>query len=97
MYVYSYVGICPQQNVLFPNLTVREHLHLFGALKGLSGTALKQAAVTLIADVGLTEKTHVLSKALSGGMKRKLSLAMALIGDPKVCKIHITYLHYNTI
>ena len=44
---------------------------------------LLSAVTAMIADVGLVEKTHVVSDALSGGMKRKLSLAIALIGDPK--------------
>lgn len=76
-------GVCPQINVLFPSLTVNEHLRVFGALKGLGYCSLSQAVTAVIAEVGLTEKTHVLASALSGGMKRKLCLAMALVGDPK--------------
>ena len=76
-------GICPQQNVLYPSLTVYEHLKLIGSIKGLSFRHLKDQITSLIHDVGLTEKRNVLSSALSGGMKRKLCLAMALIGDPK--------------
>lgn len=75
-------GICPQQNVLFPSLTVREHLKVFGSIKGLKGKELYLQMDELIAEVGLQEKANVLSKALSGGMKRKLCLAMALIGNP---------------
>lgn len=77
------VGICPQQNVLFPFLTVEEHLRFFGRLKGFSGWRLGDAVEKVISEVGLTEKKRVLSGALSGGMKRKLCLAMALVGDPK--------------
>eukprot|EP00599_Poterioochromonas_sp_BG-1_P017989 CAMPEP_0173168162 /NCGR_PEP_ID=MMETSP1105-20130129/23088_1 /TAXON_ID=2985 /ORGANISM="Ochromonas sp., Strain BG-1" /LENGTH=1495 /DNA_ID=CAMNT_0014089829 /DNA_START=1445 /DNA_END=5932 /DNA_ORIENTATION=+ len=76
-------GLCPQQNVLFPFLTVEEHLRFFGRLKGLSGWKLGDAVEKVILDVGLTEKKRVLSGSLSGGMKRKLCLAMALVGDPK--------------
>ena len=72
----------PQQNVLFPALTVMEHLHFFGMVKGRCGTELEAAARRVAERVGLTEKVHVLSSALSGGMKRKLCLAIALIGDP---------------
>lgn len=78
MFVFS-----PQQNVLFPALTVQEHLQFFGYVKGISGKALQLAITTVIEEVGLTEKKNVPSHALSGGMKRKLCLAMALIGDPK--------------
>jgi ATP-binding cassette, subfamily A (ABC1), member 3 len=76
-------GICPQHNVLFPFLTVKEHLMFFGRIKGLGGSHLIDSVNQSIEDVGLVEKRDVLSSALSGGMKRKLSLAMALIGDPK--------------
>jgi len=94
-YVYGYklseqlasirkiTGICPQQNVLFPSLTVREHLKLFGSIKGVRGKELVEQIDELIAEVGLQEKVNVLSSALSGGMKRKLCLSMALIGNPK--------------
>lgn len=64
-------------------LTVLEHLLFFGNVKGMYGSYLDQACDRIIADIGLSEKRHVLSSALSGGMKRKLSLAIALIGDPK--------------
>ena len=73
-------GICPQQNVLFPSLTVLEHLTFFGTVKGLHGTALRAEADGLIADVGLSDKRDTPAASLSGGMKRKLQLAMALIG-----------------
>lgn len=76
-------GVCPQHNVLFPSLTVSEHLLFFGCIKGLSGSKLHNDVDKVIAEVGLTEKRHVISSALSGGQKRKLSLAIALIGDPK--------------
>ena len=81
--------ISPQHDVLYPTLTVAEHLQLFGCLKGLRGKALARAVREIIADVGLTEKTHVVSRSLSGGMKRKLCLAMALIGDSKFVLVRI--------
>lgn len=73
-------GICPQQNVLFPTLTVTEHLMLFGQLKGLYGQNLVSNVGSIISEVGLTEKVDAVSSSLSGGMKRKLCLAMALVG-----------------
>uniref|UniRef100_A0A7S2W446 ABC transporter domain-containing protein n=1 Tax=Mucochytrium quahogii TaxID=96639 RepID=A0A7S2W446_9STRA len=77
------LGVCPQTNVLFPELTVREHLQIFAGIKGMQGAEEKQAIKEMIAEVGLTPKTNVRSKALSGGMKRKLQLAIALLGDSK--------------
>jgi ATP-binding cassette subfamily A (ABC1) protein 2 len=77
-------AVCsPQHNVLYPQLTVLEHLFFFGNIKGLYGQRLRTSIEDVIAKVGLTEKRNALSSALSGGMKRKLSLAIALIGDPK--------------
>ena len=80
----QFISHSSQHNILFPTLTVREHLYFFGALKGLKGRVLAVAVKSLISDVGLTEKTNVVSSSLSGGMKRKLCLAMALIGSPKI-------------
>jgi ABC-type multidrug transport system ATPase subunit len=76
-------GICPQQNVLFPSLTVREHLRFFGSIKGLYGKKLQEEVERMIADVGLEPKRDAQSSSLSGGMKRKLQLAIALIGGSK--------------
>eukprot|EP00299_Pterocystis_sp_00344_P020338 c9979_g1_i1.p1 GENE.c9979_g1_i1~~c9979_g1_i1.p1 ORF type:complete len:1406 (+),score=313.41 c9979_g1_i1:2-4219(+) len=78
------MGVCPQHNVLYPELTVEQHLAMFGRIKGLSGDRLTSEVRQKIEEVGLTEKANVMSKALSGGMKRKLSLAIAFIGDSKV-------------
>eukprot|EP00898_Chlorokybus_atmophyticus_P008904 jgi/Chlat1/9014/Chrsp94S08294 len=81
----SHVGVCPQHNVLFSNLTVREHLRLYAAIKGMKGSGKVDAAVDeLAAGVGLTDKLDEKASALSGGMKRKLQVAIALIGDSRV-------------
>ena len=74
------MGICPQHSVLYPDLSVRAHLSLVAALKGLRRP--RRAIEEMLVEVGLTEKRNVRSKNLSGGMKRKLSVAMALLGDP---------------
>ncbi len=76
------IGVCPQHDVLFPDLTVKEHLDFFAALKCVPDA---EAEVDKqIQQVGLTEKRHVQSRNLSGGQKRKLSVAIALLGDSKV-------------
>ena len=70
---------------LFDKLTVREHLDLFAGIKGLVPGASTDAIIdSLIADVGLVEKQHSDANELSGGQKRRLSVAIALIGNPKV-------------
>jgi ATP-binding cassette subfamily A (ABC1) protein 3 len=78
------MGVCPQHDVLWPDLTVEEHLLFFGAMKGVGAGALREAVRKVVREVGLEDAVLRLSKDLSGGMKRKLSVAIALIGDPKV-------------
>ena len=78
------LGVCPQHDVLWPTLTVREHLGLFAEVKQLPHDTKDKSIADAIEMVGLTEKTNMLSSSLSGGQKRKLSVAIALLGDPKL-------------
>lgn len=78
------VGICPQQNVLFQNLTVSEHLCFFGTIKGLTGRDLDNNVTYMVTVLGLLPYVNSPSKTLSGGNKRKLCLAIAFIGNPKL-------------
>ena len=81
------IGICLQHDCLFPLLTVREHIEFFGRLKGIYDSLPKKEADasvrTSIEDVALLDKRNTLSKDLSGGMKRKLSVAIAFCGNSK--------------
>uniref|UniRef100_A0A1I8FY41 ABC transporter domain-containing protein n=1 Tax=Macrostomum lignano TaxID=282301 RepID=A0A1I8FY41_9PLAT len=78
------LGLCPQHNVLFDTLTVEDHIYFYGMLKGLSRAEVARQVDSFIADVGLQKKKYEISKNLSGGMKRKLSVAMAFVGGSKV-------------
>ncbi|KAF3835266.1 hypothetical protein F7725_027824 [Dissostichus mawsoni] len=78
------LGVCPQHNVLFDILTVEEHVWFYGCLKGLSEAEVKAEMDTLLEDVGLLHKRHEQTKNLSGGMQRKLSVAIAFVGGSKV-------------
>lgn len=82
------LGICLQHDCLFPQLTVREHLQFFSRLKGLYNEMSKVEAEEhidqTIRDVALFEKRNTFSRNLSGGMKRKLSVAMAFCGGSKI-------------
>ncbi|XP_070561206.1 phospholipid-transporting ATPase ABCA3-like isoform X2 [Ptychodera flava] len=78
------LGLCPQHNVLFDRLTVKEHLEFFVSLKGKSGSEARRQVEDMIRDLNLTEKTNEQSQKLSGGMKRKLSCGIALVGDSKI-------------
>ena len=81
------IGICPQQNRLFANLTVREHLQFYSRVKGLysqvSFEAAEQHVDQALHDIALSEKRNTLSKNLSGGMMRKLSVAIAFCGKSR--------------
>uniref|UniRef100_A0A8C1HFX2 ATP-binding cassette, sub-family A (ABC1), member 3b n=1 Tax=Cyprinus carpio carpio TaxID=630221 RepID=A0A8C1HFX2_CYPCA len=78
------LGLCPQHDVLFDNLTVREHLLFFTQLKGYPRKKIPDEVDRILRILNLEDKRHALSKTLSGGMKRKLSIGIALIGDSKV-------------
>jgi ABC-type multidrug transport system ATPase subunit len=79
------IGICLQHDCLFPELTVREHVAFFARIKGMyakmSRDEAEQKIDASIEDVALSEKRNTLSKNLSGGMKRNLSVAIAFCGD----------------
>ncbi|XP_051987338.1 phospholipid-transporting ATPase ABCA3 [Xyrauchen texanus] len=78
------LGLCPQHDVLFDNLTVREHLLFFTQLKGYPREKIPDEVDRIIRILNLEDKQNARSKTLSGGMKRKLSIGIALIGDSKV-------------
>ncbi|XP_064211020.1 phospholipid-transporting ATPase ABCA1 isoform X2 [Tribolium castaneum] len=78
------MGLCPQHNLLFDDLTVYEHLYFFGKLKDLENDEIKKEIDYYLTILELENKRKQLSKTLSGGMKRKLSVAIALCGKSKV-------------
>jgi ATP-binding cassette subfamily A (ABC1) protein 3 len=82
--VRSSLGVCPQHDILFDMLTVTEHLELYAHIKGADAEQIPGMVAEIIAQVGLTEKAQQATLALSGGMKRKLSVGIALIGGSKV-------------
>eukprot|EP00475_Leptophrys_vorax_P022719 TRINITY_DN3093_c0_g1_i4.p1 TRINITY_DN3093_c0_g1~~TRINITY_DN3093_c0_g1_i4.p1 ORF type:complete len:1562 (-),score=428.94 TRINITY_DN3093_c0_g1_i4:659-5344(-) len=82
--IHDVIGVCPQQNVLFDDLSVYEHLLFCTKMKGMDPAQAKTAIASMIQEVGLTEKVNAASKTLSGGQKRKLGVAMAFIANPKV-------------
>lgn len=81
------IGIAPQKNVLWDELTVSEHLRIFNALKSPRCPASADELALLIEQIGLSTKTKAQVKTLSGGQKRKLQLGMMLTGGSAVCCI----------
>jgi ATP-binding cassette, subfamily A (ABC1), member 3 len=78
------LGLCQQFDVLYEMLTVREHLELVCELKDVPRNEVKKEVDETLNVTMLTEHQRKLTKQLSGGMKRKLSLGMALIGKSKL-------------
>ncbi|OWK12339.1 ABCA7 [Cervus elaphus hippelaphus] len=78
------LGVCPQYNILFDLLTVDEHIWFYGRLKGLSAAAMGPEQDRLLQDMGLIPKRHAQTHHLSGGMQRKLSVAIAFVGGSQV-------------
>jgi ATP-binding cassette subfamily A (ABC1) protein 3 len=74
-------GLCPQQDIFYPELDVTEHLRFYGRIKGMRGSALEASIAKTIEGVGLVGKERALCGTLSGGMKRKLSLGIAYLGE----------------
>nr|ALE60397.1 ATP-binding cassette sub-family A ABCA1 [Plutella xylostella] len=78
------LGICPQHNVLFPDLTAAEHVQFYAQLKGVRGGAVRGEVDHFLKLLDLEQKADVLSKHLSGGQKRRLSVGVAMCGGSRV-------------
>uniref|UniRef100_A0A2K5HHX3 ABC transporter domain-containing protein n=1 Tax=Colobus angolensis palliatus TaxID=336983 RepID=A0A2K5HHX3_COLAP len=77
------LGMCPQHNVLFDRLTVEEHLWFYSRLKSMAQEEIRREMDKMIEDLELSNKRHSLVQTLSGGMKRKLSVAIAFVGGSR--------------
>ena len=82
--VRSYMGVCPQHDVLFDNLTPREHLDIFFDFKGGDPSRKQEEIDALIEDCGLSIDQRKQACTLSGGNKRKLSVCIALCGGSRL-------------
>jgi len=82
--VRARVGVCPQENILWDKLTGLEQLEFLGSLYGLPPRTARQRGLVLLEALGLSGKADQLAGKLSGGMKRRLNLALALIHDPEI-------------
>ena len=78
------IGVVPQDLALYEDLSARDNLGLFGALYGLQGAALDRACSDGLAFVALRERARDRVRTFSGGMKRRLNLAAALLHDPAI-------------
>jgi ABC-2 type transport system ATP-binding protein len=78
------IGMCPQNVVLWERLTCLEQLQFIGELYDISSRIVKKRAIELLELLGLLEKQNCQARTLSGGMQRRLNLAMALVHDPEI-------------
>ncbi len=78
------INISPQETAIARNLSVRENLEMIASIYGFDKTTAHERASEMITLFGLTETEKNKAKTLSGGMQRRLSIAMALISDPKI-------------
>jgi ABC-2 type transport system ATP-binding protein len=80
----QYLGYCPQENIFWPKLTIREQLQMIGRLYGMPGPRIHERSESLMDQLGLRHQSGTLAKNLSGGMKRRLNIGLALIHDPQI-------------
>ena len=78
------IGYCPQFDALLPNLTSKEHLELFAAIKGIPSNMREKLIQEKLQQLNLKQFEHVQAGTYSGGNKRKLSVAIALLGNPPI-------------
>jgi ABC-2 type transport system ATP-binding protein len=78
------VGVCPQEIVLWERLTCLEQLKFMGEMYGLLGNEAHQRAEMLLEELDLVEKRDTQARKLSGGLQRRLNVAMALVHDPDI-------------
>jgi lipooligosaccharide transport system ATP-binding protein len=78
------IGVCPQEDTLDTELNVRDNLYIYGRYFGLPRAEVRRRAEELLDFVQLTEKASAKVDDLSGGMKRRLTIARSLINRPEV-------------
>lgn len=82
--IYKKLGYCPQFDALLGDLSGRETMRMFGMIKGLNSNTIEIVTKTLAEAFGFQKHLDKLVRAYSGGNKRKLSAAVALIGNPSI-------------
>jgi ABC-2 type transport system ATP-binding protein len=82
--VRSIIGVCPQDLALYEDLSALENMVFFGRMAGLNGQEAKAQAINNLKLMGLLERAKGKIAKYSGGMKRRINLAIALMGNPQL-------------
>lgn len=81
---FATLGYCPQHDALWKNITVREHLELYAAIRGVPRNQVAAVCATYLRGLHIEEHAGRQTQHCSGGTRRKLSYAMAMVGAPRV-------------
>jgi len=82
--VKQLIGVVPQEIALYPSLSARENLAFWGKMYGLRGAALKQRIAAVLDIAGLANRADAKVETYSGGMKRRINIAVGLLHQPKL-------------
>lgn len=82
--VKKLIGLVPQEIALYPTLTAGENLDFWGKMYGISGEQLRKRKKAVLEMVGLTEREHDGIETYSGGMKRRINIAVGLLNEPEI-------------
>ncbi|KFW91411.1 cholesterol transporter ABCA5 isoform X1 [Phalacrocorax carbo] len=80
----KFVGYCPQTNPLWPDITLQEHFEIYGAIKGMSQSDVKEVVKRIASALDLKDHLQKTTKKLGVGLKRKLCFALSMLGNPRV-------------
>jgi ABC-2 type transport system ATP-binding protein len=82
--VKEFIGVCPQEIVLYERLTARENIHLIAQMHGLRKSDYKEKTDDLLGKMNLLERANDKVKKFSGGMRRRVNVLMAVIHEPEI-------------
>ena len=81
---FQQLGYCPQFDAVWQRVTVKEHLEVYAAIRGVPADKISALVEGYMTGLRIKEHEKKYAKDCSGGTKRKLSYAMAMLGDPKI-------------
>ena len=79
-----HIGLVPQELAIYPELSARENLNVFGRLQGMRGPRLRERIAEVLELTGLSERANGPTKEFSGGMKRRLNIGIGLLHQPEL-------------